>query len=667
MKSALALFFAIYLLFSKIEIFAQKTYDVCVYGGTAAGIVAAYSAKKLGKTVILIEPTFHLGGLTTGGLGQTDIGNKYAITGISRDFYRKIGKRYGKFEKWTFEPSVAKAIFIEMLSEANIVPLLNHNLIKVNKLNRKIISIDITKTSNPKILQTIKAKMFIDCTYEGDLMAKAGVSFTVGREANEVYGETYNGVQMMDKHQFPDGVDPFIVREDSTSGLLWGISTEKLKKRGTADNKVQAYNYRMCLTDSIENQMPITKPTDYDVTKYELLLRYLEIKQPYELNWALMHIQPMPHRKLDINNSGPFSTNLIGGNYEYANADFYEREKIKLAHENHIKGFFYFLGNDPKVPEHLRTEMKKWGYPKDEYLDNNHFSPQMYVREARRMVSDVIMTEKHCMGKEKVIDGIGLAAYTMDSHNTQRILVKNAKGKYQVKNEGDVQMGLGGLDPYQISYKSIIPKKTECNNLFVPVCLSASHIAFGSIRMEPVFMVLAQSAAYAASLAIDNNSSVQGVNVPILQKKLNENPLATGIKPEILIDNSNQKQVKTQGNWTVAPKGFGRYGKDYLVADNQSSNKAKAVFSTEFEHSQKHKAYIYIPQSKDHVTDIEIKTSHLNISKTITINVNRDESDWYFIGEYNTKKNEIIEIEISTQKKGLLIADAVLLVSVSSK
>jgi FAD dependent oxidoreductase len=667
MKSALALFFAIYLLFSKIEVFAQKTYDVCVYGGTAAGIVAAYSAKKLGKTVILIEPTFHLGGLTTGGLGQTDIGNKYAITGISRDFYRKIGKHYGKFEKWTFEPSVAKAIFIEMLSKAKIVPLLNHNLIKVNLLNQKIISIDITKTSNPKILQTIKAKMFIDCTYEGDLMAKAGVSYTVGRESNSTYGETYNGVQMMDKHQFPDGVDPFIVKEDSTSGLLWGISPEKLKERGTSDNKVQAYNYRMCLTDSTENQMPITKPTDYDATKYELLLRYLEIKQPHELNWALMHIQPMPHRKLDINNSGPFSTNLIGGNYDYANADFYEREKIKLAHENHIKGFFYFLGNDPKVPEHLRTEMKKWGYPKDEYLDNNHFSPQMYVREARRMVSDVVMTEQHCVGKEKVNDGIGLAAYTMYSHNTQRIIVKNAKGKYQVKNEGDVQMGLGGLDPYQISYKAIIPKKTECINLFVPVCLSASHIAFGSIRMEPVFMVLAQSAAYATSLAIDNNSSVQGVYVPILQKKLNENPLATGIKPEILIDNANQKQVKTRGNWTVAPKGFGRYGKDYLVADSQTSNEAIAIFSTKFERSQKHKAYIYIPQNKEHATEIDIKTKHLNIYKTIKINVNRDESDWYLIGEYNTKKNEIIDIEISTKKKGFLIADAVLWVPVSSK
>jgi hypothetical protein len=338
--------------------------------------------------------------------------------------------------------------------------------LKVIKSNHTITEIELLDENNQKI--TVNAQYFIDCSYEGDLMAMAGVSFTVGREDNKKYNETWNGVQMLDKHQFPDGIDPFKIKGDSSSGLLWGISSEKLASRGSGDQKVQAYNFRMCLTDSVENQIPITAPEDYDPSRYELLLRYIEKKQPHELNWALMHIQPMPHRKLDINNSGPFSTNLIGGNYDYPNANYAHRKSIQKAHENHIKGFFYFLGNDDRVPEHLRNEMKKWGYPKDEFVKNEHFSPQMYVREARRMVSDVVMTEKHCVGKETVEDGIGLAAYTMDSHNTQRVVVEDSYGKYQVKNEGDVQMGLGGLDPYPISYRAIIPKKSQCNNLLVP-------------------------------------------------------------------------------------------------------------------------------------------------------------------------------------------------------
>ena len=631
-----------------------KTYDVCVYGGTSAGVIAAYTANKQGKTVVLIEPSNHIGGLSSGGLGQTDIGNKYAISGISRQFYRKIGQNYGRFEQWTFEPKVAKSIFLEYLKPVDLV-LIEHNLIDVNKENSVIKSIRI-ENLNSKTQLKISAKYFIDCSYEGDLMAKAGVSYTVGREANTQYGETWNGVQMLDKHQFPDGIDPFKIEGDSTSGLLWGISSEKLAAIGSDDKKVQAYNFRMCLTDSIENQIPISKPDDFDPTRYELLLRYIESKKPTELNWALMHLQPMPHRKLDINNSGPFSTNLIGANYVYPEASFSERTRIQKAHENHIKGFFYFLGNDPRVPEHLRNEMKKWGYPKDEYIENEHFSPQMYIREARRMVSDLVMTEQHCVGKETVNDGIGMAAYTMDSHNTQRIIVKDEKGNYQVKNEGDVQKGLGGLDPYPISYRAIVPKKSECTNLLVPVCLSASHIAFGSIRMEPVFMVLAQSAATAASLAIDSKKIIQEIDVTKLQKSLKQNPYSDGTKAEILIDNSDESQFEIEGGFELIKKGYGRYGKDFV----KLMPKSTATFSAKMNSTGKYTLQIYFPKAEGMTGAANVE---INIDGKVSkknIKIDKADNDWYNVGQFEIAKNQNVRVKIKSDSNAFLIADAIL-------
>jgi hypothetical protein len=531
--------------------------------------------------------------------------------------------------------------------------------LKVTKSNNTIAKIELLDENNQKI--TVNAQYFIDCSYEGDLMAMAGVSFTVGREDNKKYNETWNGVQMLDKHQFPDGIDPFKIKGDSSSGLLWGISSEKLASRGSGDQKVQAYNFRMCLTDSVENQIPITAPEDYDPSRYELLLRYIEKKQPHELNWALMHIQPMPHRKLDINNSGPFSTNLIGGNYDYPNANYAQRKSIQKAHENHIKGFFYFLGNDDRVPEHLRNEMKKWGYPKDEFVKNEHFSPQMYVREARRMVSDVVMTEKHCVGKETVEDGIGLAAYTMDSHNTQRVVVEDSNGKYQVKNEGDVQMGLGGLDPYPISYRAIIPKKSECNNLLVPVCLSASHIAFGSIRMEPVFMVLAQSAAMAAVLAIESKKNLHEIDVPRLQKLLKSNPLADGSRPEILIDNGFEGQFVALEEHEVIKKQYGRYGKDFV----KMGSKSKAIFSTKINQGGKYMLQLYFPkrENSSEILQIVLKYGDKVTEKRITIDTN--ENDWYEFGKINFLKNQDVKVTISSLSNKEFVADAILFVPVN--
>lgn len=496
----------------------NKTYEIVIYGGTSAGVIAAYTAQKMGKKVLLIEPGKHLGGLSAGGLGQTDIGNKFAITGLSRDFYKRIGKYYGVEEQWIFEPHVAENIFKDYIKEANIEVIFSHRITNAIKKNSAISAIILESVKNPKKITRISAKQFIDCSYEGDLMAKAGVSYTVGREANSQYNETYNGVQILDKHQFANGIDPYKIPGKPESGLLWGISPSSLLPNGTGDKAVQAYNFRLCLTTDKANQIEIAKPKGYDPSKYELLIRQIAASQPKELTWQLMHIQAMPNQKTDINNCGGFSTDMIGANYNYPDADYKTRLKIIKEHENYTKGLLYFIGNDPRMPQHLRNEMKLYGYPKDEFLDNNHFSHQLYIRESRRMIGEYVMTQANCQGKTTVDDPIGLAAYTMDSHNCQRIVING-----MVKNEGDVQVG--GFPPYPISYKAIVPKTNECTNLIVPVCLSATHIAYGSIRMEPVFMVLAQSAGIAASIAIDQLLPIQKVNSGSIQAILKENSM----------------------------------------------------------------------------------------------------------------------------------------------
>ncbi|HZK64564.1 MAG TPA: FAD-dependent oxidoreductase [Puia sp.] len=516
MKMRLLFIFLSVLSISRLSAQEIRTVDICIYGSTSGGVMAAYTAAKMGKKVLLVTPDKHPGGITSGGLGMTDIGNKSAITGVARDFYRRIGAHYGKPEQWVFEPHVAEALFQNYLRLGKVEVWYRQGLLTVVRDKQKIQSITTGSTEKTEAGQRlVKAAVFIDCSYEGDLMAKAGVSYTVGREPNSLYHETYNGVQLLDKHQFPDGVDPYIIPGNSGSGLLWGISPESLSPAGTGDKKIQAYNFRICLTDSAENRISISRPEGYDSTWYSLLLRYLLKKNPATLEDGVLNINLMPGRKTDINNNGPFSTDMIGMNYAYPEGSMETRKEITRQHELYSRGLLYFLGHDERVPMQLRNEMLRWGYPKDEYTDNDHWSPQLYIREARRMIGEYVMTQANCTGAEKVADGIGMAAYTMDSHNCERIVVHG-----MVKNEGDVQ--IGGFPPYPISYRAIIPKSGECNNLLVPVCLSASHIAYGSIRMEPVFMVLGQSAAVAAVLAVNQHLPVQQVKVQDIRKRLKQ-------------------------------------------------------------------------------------------------------------------------------------------------
>lgn len=630
--------------------------DICVYGGTSAGIIAAYTAKKLNKTVVLISTDKHLGGLTTGGLGYTDIGNKSAITGISRDFYRKIGTHYGRFEQWIFEPHVARQTFDQYIKSASLPILYEYRLDKVDKANGAITAITVTG----KDTRTIRAKMFIDCSYEGDLMAKAGVTYTVGREANALYDETYNGVQLRDKHQFPDGIDPYKTPGKPESGLLWGISPATLDAPGSGDKKLQTYNFRICLTKVPENRIDITQPEDYKPERYELLIRVLEKINAKNLN-AIMKIDLMPNGKTDINNNGSFSTDMIGENYDYAEGDAATRERIIRAHETYTKGFLYFVGHDPRVPEHLRKEMLQWGYPKDEYTDNGHWSPQLYVREVRRMVGEYVMTQANCEGKEKVTDGVGMAAYTMDSHNCQRVVVNG-----MVKNEGDVQ--IGGFGPYPVSYRCIIPKKGECSNLLVPVCLSASHIAYGSIRMEPVFMVLAQSAATAATVAINDKSSVQEADVAKVQRMLVANPLADNSTPEILVDDNDRQHVTLKGDWQT--ENHGGYGPSMLI--DRTGGEKSVRYSPEVKKAGKYQVYTYVPRIQGQAphTGVSIYDGSKKHDTSIDaggVKVEGQTSgEWVSLGTYQLKPGAWVEFQTG-KSTGAVVADAVLFVPAPKK
>lgn len=666
MKISRIILFVVSLFVAATNVFAQRTIevDVCVYGGTSAGVISAYTAEKLGKKSILIEPGKRLGGLTSGGLGYTDIGNKYAITGISRDFYRRVGQHYGKFEQWIFEPKVAQAVFLDYVRRGGFEVLYETRLKEVRKQGNRITEIVLEHSAHPSSVTNIivRAKMFIDCGYEGDLMAKAGVTYAVGREDNKNYNETINGVQLMDGHQFPDGIDPYKTPGKPKSGLLWGISGERLLPNGTGDKKVQAYNYRICLTSDTANIIPITRPEGYDASRYDLLVRLFEAyPQKRKLNDYFIWSH-MPNRKTDINNRGAFSTDMIGMNYEYPEGSYEQREKIIAQHTEYTKGLLYFFGNDPRVPKELRDEMQRWGYPADEYVEHGNWTPQLYIREARRMVGSYVMTQHNCQGKEVVTDGVGMAAYTMDSHNTQRLVVNG-----QVKNEGNVEVG--GFGPYPISYRSLVPKPSQCVNLLVPVCLSATHIAFGSIRMEPVFMVLAQSAATAAVMAINSGTDVQQVDVAALQQRLKTDPLADGTVFEILLDNRDTAHVQKLGAWTV--EGKGGYGPDFLVHDPAQGFAASVRFTPDIPQSGQYAGYIYFPKS----SNLSSRTLVIVYDGERNYGVSVKESDirvegqtsgeWVPLGTYALPQGRTSYTQVSTKDAdGKVIADAVIWVPV---
>ncbi|HWL52685.1 MAG TPA: FAD-dependent oxidoreductase [Chthoniobacteraceae bacterium] len=478
--------------------------DICIYGATPAGIAAAIAVHRAGGRAVIAEFGDRVGGLTASGLGATDIGNKFAIGGIAREFYRRLGARYGEPEAWMFEPHAAEALFLEMLDEAGVPVHFRQALATVRKEGNEIREMEMEDGTR------YRARYFIDASYEGDLMAQAGVSYTVGREANAVYDELLNGIQFgHPHHNFRRFVDPYRIAGDPRSGLCAGIDADGSGAQGERDRRVQAYNFRLCLTNVEENRLPFPCPPGYDPERYELLRRYLATGV-----WDVLYLsRKMPHGKTDTNNYGGFSTDHIGANHEWPEAGYARREEIFQDHVTYTAGLLYFLANDPGIPAAVREEVGQWGLAKDEFTATGGWPHALYIREARRMVSDYVMSEHDAVGTRRVSDGIGLAAYTMDSHHCRRVVRAG-----RVCNEGDVQVG--GVAPYPISYRSLCPSEAECANLLVPWCLAASHIAFGSIRMEPVGMVLGHSAAVAALHALRDRAPVQRVSVAKLQEAL---------------------------------------------------------------------------------------------------------------------------------------------------
>ncbi len=520
------------------------TADIIIYGGTSAAIIAAVEVVKSGKTVLIVSPDQHLGGLTSGGLGFTDTGNKAVIGGLSREFYHRVWLHYkddaawnwqnqsdfgnkgqgtvamdGEFRTmWLFEPHVAEKVFEDFVRENNIKVLRGERLDRNKGVVKKKGEIISFSTLSGKVF---KGKMFIDATYEGDLMAAAGINFHVGREGNAKYNETFNGVQtgvFQHDHHFKSNISPYKIKDDPSSGLLPYISAEPPGEFGAADKKIQAYCFRMCMTNHPENSVPFPKPDNYDASNYELLLREFNTGR----NDWFSKFDVLPNKKTDTNNHGAFSSDFIGMNYDYPEADYQRRAEIIKQHYDYQAGLLWFVANDPRVPDAIRTKMASYGLAKDEFKDNNHWPHQIYVRESRRMIGDYITTEHDVMQRIETPESIGMGSYHIDSHNTQRYVTSEG----YVQNEGDI--GVKPPGPYRISYGSIVPKKEECTNLFVPVCVSSSHIAYGSIRMEPVFMILGQSAAVAACLAIDEKCAIQDVSYIQLKKLLeNKNQILT--------------------------------------------------------------------------------------------------------------------------------------------
>ena len=661
MKRLICFATAVLMLFVAACSSPQAEYDVCVYGGTSAGVIAAYAVAKQGKKVLLVEPGYRLGGMTSGGLGQTDIGNKQVVKGLALDFYRRVGATYGRLESWIFEPSVAESIFKDYISRGNVEVLYGHRIVDAKKQGASITSINVESVENLAQTKSIAAKVFIDCSYEGDLMARAGVTYVVGREDNKIYGEDHNGVQMQHLHQFVDNVDPYIEKGNPASGLLWGISDAALAPTGSGDNMVQAYNYRICLTSEKENMLPIERPANYDASRYELLLRIIEAQKLYALNNYFI-ISPMPNNKTDINNRGAFSTDMIGMNHSYPEASYEERAEIIQAHKDYTLGLLWFMGNDERVPKQLRDQMLALGLPKDEYLEYGHWTPQLYIREARRLVGEYVATQANCDNIAKVDDGVGMAAYTMDSHNCQRVVIIK-EGKAMVKNEGNVEIK-GGL-PYDVSYRCLTPKREECDNLLVPVCLSASHIAYGSIRMEPVFMLLGQSAAKAACLAIDGGVKVQEVDVTKIQRMYEEDPLLDGTPADIIVDDAS---LDVPAAWTRIEKNNG-YGRSYIVL-NPTPEKQTLRYPFEVKSDGKYEIYTYFIRRGESSKMTELVVSDGNEQKGVVLNADEIEvlgqtsGEWVSLGEYNLQSGKPGYVEFTNNGTitGQICADAVLLV-----
>jgi hypothetical protein len=615
--------------------------DVCVYGGTPGGVTAAVQAARMGKKTIFVVFGRHVGGMTSGGLTATDTGNEKAIGGMAMEFYHRVGKLRG------FRPSEAETTFRTMLKEAGVPIYFEHRLKDVTKEDNKITALRAENGNS------FSARVFVDATYEGDLFAAAGVSSTVGREDNAKYGEKHNGVFFGPFHNFNVKVDPYKVEGKADGGLLWGVSAAAPGKPGQGDAKVQAYNFRMWLTDAAD-RLPFPKPAGYDREHYALLLRYLK-KQPKP-------VMPFQLNRGDCNNSGGFSTDYIGGADAWPLADYAAREKSYQDHVNYQQGLMWFMANDTEVPEALRSKVSAFGLPKDEFTETGGWPHELYVREGRRMVGTYVAIEANCAGEVEVENSVGLASYTMDSHNCQRIVIDGA-----TRNEGDVQIRVPR--PFPVHYHSLTPTEKECANLLVPVCLSASHIAYGSIRMEPVYMILGQSAGTAAALAVDEKTSVQKVNYAKLRErllvdkqilkwetKLDDKHLPAEQPPPGVEVNHDKAEIKGEWQQSGAIPPFA--GGGYLHDGNSDKGKKSVRFTPDLPTEGVYDVYLLWSSNPNRATNTPVEVVHAGDTAKISVN-QRDKGGWVkvFTGKFKAGREGGVTIR-NDGTDGYVIADS---------
>jgi len=666
------------------------TYDVVVYGGTSAAIIAAVQAKKMGKTVIVVSPDRHLGGLSSGGLGWTDSGDKSVIGGLARDFYHRVWQAYqqpgawkhearekfgnkgqgtvamdaGSRTMWIFEPSVAEQVFEGYVKEFGLVVERDEWLDRAQGVAKTDGRITSLRTLSGK---TYRGRMFIDATYEGDLMAAAGVSYTFGREANAAFGETLNGIQLAHakSHQFAGKVDPYVVEGDPKSGLLPRIQDVPVGGQdGAADKKIQAYNFRMCLTKVPANRVEFPRPPGYDPKQYALLARALAQGSTHVFG----KFDLIPNAKTDTNNHGPFSTDNIGMNWDYPDASYERRREIIAEHRQYQQGYLYFLANDPSVPAKIRESFAQWGLAKDEFTDNGHWPHQIYVREARRMTADVVVNENHLKRKIPTPRSVGMGSYNMDSHNVQRIVVRDADGKAYVRNEGDVQVNPGR--PYPIDYGALTPKKEQCANLLVPVCVSCTHIAYGSIRMEPVFMILGQSAATAACLALDQQVAVQDVPYPGLLARLQadgqivdrlvvRNARKDGAPlPGVTVDDAD---AQLTGTWTESTASPSFIGTGYRHDAKGEHGAVSARFEAKLPKAGKYEVFLALVPNVNRATNATITVAHAGGADVRRWNLrDKTANGLLSLGTYGFDEQHPAVVTISNQgADGFVVIDAV--------
>ena len=636
------------------------SFDVVVYGGTAGGAIAAIAAAEEGLEVALLEPRNHIGGMVSGGLGRTDFGNRNVIGGMSHEFFVRLGKHYGEDISWFFEPHVAESTFMEWLKEAGVTVLFEHRIDSVQKEGNRIQSIEMENGA------VFAAKIFLDASYEGDLLPRAEIAYTWGRESQDVYGESLAGrIAYSPKHQFPFPVSP----HDENGKLLPLIYSGDPGEPGAGDKKVQAYNFRLCLTDRKDKQVPFPRPEGYDPGRYEILKRYLAASDGLKMS-DLMIVSMMPNRKTDINNKGPISTDYIGGSWEYPEASYERREEIWKEHRLYVQGFLYFLANDPSVPKPLQEEINEWGLAKDEFVDTDHWPHQMYVREARRMVGEYVMQQKDLQTERTKDDSIGMGSYNSDSHHVQRIPAMECKDWERpgpgLLNEGDMQVP---VKPYEIAYRSLLPKKGECENLFVISSFSASHVAYSSMRMEPQYMILGHAAGIAAAQAIEKEVAPHDIDVTVLQNRLREQGQILCLDdviyslpklPGFVVDNSS---AEVEGKWRLSSSIVPHYGFDYLHDDGTASETGRARFVPNLPRPGKYEVRFAYSAHENRASNVLVQVNTSEGPVICRVDERREQGShapFFSLGVFSLPKGKGGSVEVFTKgADGYVVADAV--------